>query len=118
MTTNDERRGMSGIFADAGALLISPMFRPGVSAVSRPVLKTAIHGYFAASDWAEQSAHRLSEAAQDSSEQMSDLVAEVRAERQAAQSRALEKAQAQPSETAESPAPTGPLSPTTASPTT
>jgi hypothetical protein len=61
-----------------GVALAAPIVLPAVAAVSRPLAKTLIRGYLTLSDMAK-------EFAAEAGEQISDLVAEVKAERQGAE---------------------------------
>ena len=58
-----------------GVALAAPIVLPAVAAVSRPLAKTLIKGYLTLSDMAK-------ELAAEAGEQISDLVAEVKSERQ------------------------------------
>lgn len=60
-----------------GVVLAAPIVLPAVAAVSRPLAKTLIKGYLALAD-------TVKEYAAEAGEQLSDLVAEVKAERAAA----------------------------------
>lgn len=59
-----------------GVVLAAPIVLPAVAAVSRPLAKTLIKGYLALAD-------TVKEYAAEAGEQLSDLVAEVKAERAA-----------------------------------
>jgi hypothetical protein len=58
-----------------GVALAAPIVLPAVAAVSRPLAKTLIRGYLTLSDMAK-------EFAAEAGDQISDLMAEVKAERQ------------------------------------
>jgi hypothetical protein len=58
-----------------GVAMAAPIVLPAVAAVSRPLAKTLIKGYLVLAD-------TIKEFAAEAGEQVSDLVAEVRAERQ------------------------------------
>jgi hypothetical protein len=59
-----------------GVAMAAPIVLPAVAAVSRPLAKTLIKGYLVLAD-------TIKEFAAEAGEQVSDLVAEVRAEREA-----------------------------------
>ena len=58
-----------------GVAMAAPIVLPAVAAVSRPLAKTLIKGYLVLAD-------TIKEFAAEAGEQVSDLVAEVKAERQ------------------------------------
>jgi hypothetical protein len=60
-----------------GVAMAAPIVLPAVAAVSRPLAKTLIKGYLVLAD-------TIKEFAAEAGEQVGDLVAEVRAEREAA----------------------------------
>lgn len=60
-----------------GVAMAAPIVLPAVAAVSRPLARTLIKGYLALAD-------TMKEFAAEIGEQLSDLVAEVQAERQGA----------------------------------
>lgn len=75
MAVSDNLKGaVPSILVVVGVALAAPIVLPAVAAVSRPLAKTLIRGYLTLSDMAK-------EFAAEAGEQMSDLVAEVRAER-------------------------------------
>ncbi len=74
---NGFKGAVPSILVVVGVALAAPIVLPAVAAVSRPLAKTLIKGYLALSDMAK-------EFAAETGEQISDLVAEVKAEREAA----------------------------------
>jgi hypothetical protein len=74
---NDGLKGaVPSILVVLGVAMAAPIVLPAVAAVSRPLAKTLIKGYLVLAD-------TIKEFAAEAGEQVSDLVAEVRAERQA-----------------------------------
>jgi hypothetical protein len=74
----DGLKGPTGsILVILGVALAAPIVLPAVASVSRPLAKTLIRGYLALAD-------SVKEFAAEAQEQVSDLVAEVKAERTAA----------------------------------
>jgi hypothetical protein len=63
-----------GVLVGLGVALAAPLVLPAVGAVSRPLAKTLIRGYLMLTD-------AVKEFAAEAGEQVSDLVAEVQAER-------------------------------------
>ncbi len=76
LTDNGFKGAVPSILVVLGVALAAPIVLPAVAAVSRPLAKTLIKGYLTLSDMAK-------EFAADAGEQISDLVAEVKAEREA-----------------------------------
>ncbi len=74
---NGFKGAVPSILVVLGVALAAPIVLPAVAAVSRPLAKTLIKGYLVLSDMAK-------EFAAETGEQISDLVAEVKAERDAA----------------------------------
>ena len=74
---NGLKGAVPSILVVLGVALAAPIVLPAVAAVSRPLAKTLIKGYLVLSDMAK-------EFAAETGEQISDLVAEVKAEREAA----------------------------------
>jgi hypothetical protein len=74
---NGFKGAVPSILVVLGVALAAPIVLPAVAAVSRPLAKTLIKGYLVLSDMAK-------EFAAETGEQISDLVAEVKAEREAA----------------------------------
>ena len=68
-----------------GVAMAAPIVLPAVAAVSRPLAKALIKGYLVLAD-------TIKEFAAESGEQVSDLVAEVKAEREATLSAAMAEA--------------------------
>ena len=77
ITDNGLKGAVPSILVVLGVVLAAPIVLPAVAAVSRPLAKTLINGYLTLSDMAK-------EYAAEAGEQISDLVAEVKAERGAA----------------------------------
>ncbi len=75
LTDNGFKGAVPSILVVLGVALAAPIVLPAVAAVSRPLAKTLIKGYLTLSDMAK-------EFAADAGEQISDLVAEVKAERE------------------------------------
>jgi hypothetical protein len=75
---NGLKGAVPSILVVLGVALAAPIVLPAVAAVSRPLAKTLIRGYLTLSDMAK-------EFAAEAGEQISDLVAEVKAERQVAE---------------------------------
>jgi len=73
-----------------GVALAAPIVLPAVAAVSRPLAKTLIKGYLALAD-------TIKEYAAEAGEQISDLVAECKAERASELAAAAGKREATPS---------------------
>lgn len=74
---DDGLKGSTGsILVILGAALAAPIILPAVASVSRPLAKTLIRGYLALAD-------TIKEFAAEAQEQVSDLMAEVQAERTA-----------------------------------
>lgn len=73
---NGFKGAVPSILVVLGVALAAPIILPAVAAVSRPLAKTLIKGYLVLSDMAK-------EFAAETGEQISDLVAEVKAEREA-----------------------------------
>jgi hypothetical protein len=76
LTDNGLKGAVPSIMVVLGVALAAPIVLPAVAAVSRPLAKTLIRGYLTLSDMAK-------EFAAEAGEQISDLVAEVKAEREA-----------------------------------
>lgn len=74
---NGFKGAVPSILVVLGVALAAPIVLPAVAAVSRPLAKTLIKGYLVLSDMAK-------EFAAETGEQISDLVAEVKAERETA----------------------------------
>jgi len=74
---NGLKGAVPSILVILGVALAAPIVLPAVAAVSRPLAKTLIRGYLTLSDMAK-------EFAAEAGEQISDLVAEVKAERETA----------------------------------
>jgi hypothetical protein len=74
---NGLKGAVPSILVVLGVALAAPIVLPAVAAVSRPLAKTLIKGYLVLSDMAK-------EFDAETGEQISDLVAEVKAEREAA----------------------------------
>lgn len=72
---NGLKGAVPSILVVVGVALAAPIVLPAVAAVSRPLAKTLIRGYLTLSDMAR-------EFAAEAGEQISDLVAEVQAERE------------------------------------
>jgi hypothetical protein len=73
---NDGLKGaVPSILVVLGVAMAAPIVLPAVAAVSRPLAKTLIKGYLVLAD-------TIKEFAAEAGEQVSDLVAEVKAERQ------------------------------------
>lgn len=72
---NGLKGAVPSILVILGVALAAPIVLPTVAAVSRPLAKTLIRGYLTLTDMAK-------EFAAESGEQISDLVAEVKAERE------------------------------------
>lgn len=72
---NGLKGAVPSILVVLGVALAAPIVLPAVAAVSRPLAKTLIRGYLTLSDMAK-------EFAAEAGEQISDLVSEVKAERQ------------------------------------
>jgi len=77
VSDNGLKGAVPSILVVLGVVLAAPIVLPGMAAVSRPLAKTLINGYLTLSDMAK-------EYAAEAGEQISDLVAEVKAERGAA----------------------------------
>ena len=77
------------LLVGVGAALLAPILLPAVAAGMRPLAKTAVKGYLALTD-------KVKEMAAESGEQLSDLVAEARAEREAELAAAVTGAAAAP----------------------
>ncbi len=73
---NGLKGAVPSILVVLGVALAAPIILPAVAAVSRPLAKTLIRGYLTLSDMAK-------EFAAEAGEQISDLVAEVKAEHEA-----------------------------------
>lgn len=72
---NDGLKGaVPSILVVLGVAMAAPIVLPAVAAVSRPLAKTLIKGYLVLAD-------TLKEFAAEAGEQVSDLIAEVQAER-------------------------------------
>lgn len=74
---NGVKSAVPSILVIVGVAMAAPIVLPAVAAVSRPLAKNLIKGYLVLSDM-------IKEFAAEAGEQVSDLVAEVRAEREAA----------------------------------
>jgi len=74
---NGLKGSVPSILVVLGVALAAPIVLPAVAAVSRPLAKTLIKGYLALAD-------TLKEYAAEAGEQISDLLAECRAEREGA----------------------------------
>jgi hypothetical protein len=74
---NGLKGSVPSILVVLGVVLAAPIVLPAVAAVSRPLAKTLIRGYLTLSDMAK-------EFAAEAGEQISDLVAEVKAEKETA----------------------------------
>jgi hypothetical protein len=74
---NGLKGAVPSILVVLGVALAAPIVLPAVAAVSRPLAKSLIRGYLVLSDMTK-------EFAAEAGEQISDLVAEVKAEREAA----------------------------------
>jgi hypothetical protein len=73
---NDGLKGaVPSILVVLGVAMAAPIVLPAVAAVSRPLAKTLIKGYLVLAD-------TIKEFAAEAGEQVSDLVAEVKAERE------------------------------------
>ena len=70
------KSAVPSILVVLGVALAAPIVLPAVAAVSRPLAKTLIRGYLTLSDMAK-------EFAAEAGEQISDLMAEVKSEREA-----------------------------------
>jgi hypothetical protein len=95
----DSMKYISNGLVSVGAVAAAPLFLPGVSLITRPVLKTAIRGYLAAADafgspgdWFRDASERTDELLASAREQLTDLVAEAKAEREQALRRATHEA--------------------------
>ena len=87
----DGLKGSTGsILVILGVALAAPIVLPAVASVSRPLAKTLIRGYLALAD-------TVKEFTAEAQEQVSDLVAEVKAERTAATTGAAAAAESKPS---------------------
>lgn len=73
---NGLKGAVPSILVILGVALAAPIVLPAVAAVSRPLAKTLIKGYLTLSDM-------VKEFSAEAGEQISDLVAEVKAERDA-----------------------------------
>ena len=73
---NGFKGAVPSILVILGVALAAPIVLPAVAAVSRPLAKTLIKGYLTLSDM-------VKEFSAEAGEQISDLVAEVKAEREA-----------------------------------
>lgn len=71
---DDTLKGWGGMLIGLGAAIALPSVGGAANATLRPLAKAIIRGALAASAW-------IKEIASEASEQMNDLVAEVRAER-------------------------------------
>jgi hypothetical protein len=74
---NGFKGAVPSILVILGVALAAPIVLPAVAAVSRPLAKTLIKGYLTLSDM-------VKEFSAEAGEQISDLVAEVKAERETA----------------------------------
>jgi hypothetical protein len=70
---DDVLKGWGGILIGFGAAMVAPALLPAAGSGIRPLAKTLVKGALAAAD-------RVKEVVAEASEQVSDLVAEVRAE--------------------------------------
>ncbi len=87
----DGLKGSTGsILVILGVALAAPIVLPAVASVSRPLAKTLIRGYLALAD-------TVKEFAAEAQEQVSDLMAEVKAERTAAPAAATAPPKSKPS---------------------
>ena len=77
VSDNGLKGAVPSILVVLGVVLAAPIILPAVAAVSRPLAKTLIRGYLTLSDMAK-------EFSAEAGEQISDLVAEVKAERDTA----------------------------------
>ena len=77
VSDNGLKGAVPSILVVLGVVLAAPIVLPAVAAVSRPLAKTLIRGYLTLSDLAK-------EFSAGAGEQISDLVAEVKAERDTA----------------------------------
>jgi hypothetical protein len=77
ISDNGLKGAVPSILVVLGVVLAAPIVLPAVAAVSRPLAKTLIRGYLTLSDMAK-------EFSAGAGEQISDLVAEVKAERDTA----------------------------------
>lgn len=69
--------GPTALLVGIGAVILAPTLVPATGRLIRPVVKAGVRGYMAAADY-------FSEMASEANDQMGDIVAEVRAERQGA----------------------------------
>ncbi len=87
---DDGLKGSTGsVLVILGVALAAPIVLPAVASVSRPLAKTLIRGYLALAD-------TVKEFAAEAQEQVSDLVAEVKAERTATMTAAAATAENKP----------------------
>ena len=77
VSDNGLKGAVPSILVVLGVVLAAPIILPAVAAVSRPLAKTLIRGYLTLSDMAK-------EFSAGAGEQISDLMAEVKAERNTA----------------------------------
>jgi hypothetical protein len=75
VSDNGLKGAVPSILVVLGVVLAAPIVLPAVAAVSRPLAKTLIRGYLTLADMAK-------EFSAGAGEQISDLVAEVKAERE------------------------------------
>jgi esterase/lipase len=88
---DDGLKGPTGsILVILGVALAAPIVLPAVASVSRPLAKTLIRGYLTLAD-------TVKEFTAEAQEQVSDLMAEVKAERTAATTEAAAAAKSPPS---------------------
>ncbi len=85
---NGLKSSLPSILVVLGVAMAAPIVLPAVAAVSRPLAKTLIKGYLALAD-------TVKEYAAEAGEQISDLLAECKAERAAAAARGAAVAEAQ-----------------------
>jgi hypothetical protein len=87
----DGLKGSTGsILVILGVALAAPIVLPAVASISRPLAKTLIRGYLALAD-------TIKEFTAEAQEQVSDLMAEVKAERTASMAAAAGAAESKPS---------------------